>query len=143
MVHTYAPRSVDVPVDERIVERLREAYLPENVGRWPLRPEVDLITRDPEGRRLAADALVEAVAAAFRAAGLAVAEAASYALHPATLAASFAARFPGRTLCLEVRRDLLVGAFTPFEEMAIDPAKADRVAAALAAGIRGGGLRGR
>lgn len=135
MVHTYAPRSVDVPVDDRIVERLREAYLPGNVGKWPLRAEVDLITRTPEGVRVAADGLVEAMQAALTRAGFRHAESEAYALHPSTLAAQLAARHPGRTLCVEMRRDLVAREFTPFAEMAIDPAKADKLAASLCDGL--------
>jgi len=132
MLHSYAPREVDVPVDERIVERLRDAYRPEKVGTWPLRAEVDLITTTPDGTRLADSGLAAALRAAFERSGLRCAEGAAYALHPATMAHRFAERYPGRTLCLEVRRDLLVRAFTPFAEMEADPAKVDRVAACLA-----------
>jgi hypothetical protein len=131
-VHTYAPRGVDVPVDERIVERLREAYRPENLERWPLRAEVDLIADDPEGRPLASESLVVRTRAAFQRAGFEVARSRAYALHPSTLAHRFATSFPDRTLCLEVRRDLLVPVFTGFAEMTVDAAKVARVAAALA-----------
>ena len=53
MLHSYAPREVDVPVDEKIVERLRAAYAPDTVETWPLRAEVDMITRTAEGTRRA------------------------------------------------------------------------------------------
>lgn len=132
MLHSYAPRSIDVPVDERIVERLRAEYAPERIGTWPLRAEADLITRDPDGRRLADADLVAAVRASLGSAGYGTAEGEAYALHPSTLAWTFASRWPGRTLCIEMRRDLLAREFTPFAEMDIDPAKADRMAAALA-----------
>lgn len=132
MLHSYAPRSIDVPVDDRIVERLRAEYRPENLAKWPLRAEVDLITRAPDGRRLAGDAVVAAVQGALDRAGLRHAEGAAYALHPSTLAALHAERHPGRTLCVEMRRDLIVPEFTPFAEMTADPAKADRLAAPLA-----------
>jgi len=134
-LHSYAPRSIDVPVDERIVERLRTEYREENLSKWPLRAEVDLITRDPSGTRLAGDALVAAVQAALDRTGLRHAESAAYGLHPATLAGLHAAHHPGRTLCVEMRRDLLATEFTPFAEMEIDPAKADRFARAFADGI--------
>lgn len=136
MLHSYAPREVDVPVDERIVERLRAAYAPETVETWPLRAEADLITRDPEGRRLADPDLVAAVTGAFRAAGLDAREGATYALSPSTMAYRYADRHPHRTLCLELRRDLLVKAFTPFSEMPADPARADAVGRVLAAALR-------
>ena len=57
MVHSYAPRSIDVPVVENIVASLREAYLPAKIEIWPLRAEVDLIADDPEGFRFNEDML--------------------------------------------------------------------------------------
>jgi hypothetical protein len=135
MVHSYAPRSIDVPVDDRIAARLRAEYLPGSLERWPLRAEIDLIADDPEGRPLASDALVARASLALRGAGFQVARSEAYTLHPSTLAYALAARHPGRTLCLEIRRDLLVTAFTPFAEMTADPARVDRVAAALAAAL--------
>ncbi len=135
MLHSYAPREVDVPVDDRIVDRLREAYEPDRVGTWPLRPAVDLIVRTPEGEVLASEALCGAVRSAFEAEGFEVAEGKTYPLHPSTLAHLLASRHPGRTLCLEMRRDLLVPAFTPFDEMPGDPAKVGRMAGALAAAL--------
>lgn len=135
MVHTYAPRSVDVAVDDRVVARLREAYAPGVVERWPLRAEVDLITTTPQGSRLAPPDLVAAVRAEVTARGLRCAENEAYALHPSTTAAALAARHPGRTLCFEVRRDLLLPAFTPFVELTPDPARVASVAQAFAAAL--------
>jgi 3-ketosteroid 9alpha-monooxygenase subunit B len=43
-----------------------------------------------------------------------------------------AAKYPDRFLCLEVRRDLLVERYTPFEQMRVKPAAADRFAAPVA-----------
>jgi hypothetical protein len=136
MLHSYAPREVDVPVDDRIVERLRAAYAPGRVGTWSLRPEIDLIVRTPEGELLASETLVDRVRDAFVDAGLEVAEGKSYPLHPSTLAYVFARRHPGRTLCLELRRDLLVSDFTPFEEMPADPERVARMAETLARALR-------
>ncbi len=136
MVHSYAPRSVDVPVDERIVERLRAAYAPAQLERWPLRHPVDLITRGPGGDVLASERLRRRAQAAFERAGYECAENAGYSLHPSTAAHALALRHPGRTLCLELRRDLLAVEFTPFAEMAIDPAKVERLATPLAEALR-------
>ena len=133
MVHTYAPRSIDVPVDERIVARLRAAYAPDQIDTWPLRPEVDLIARDPSGETPVSAALLRHAREQFALAGLTVAENATYPLHPGTQAHRFATRYPNRTLCLEVRRDLLVAEFTPFAEMVPALVKVDRAAAPLAA----------
>lgn len=135
MVHTYAPRSVDVAVDADVVRSLHDAYLPETVGRWPLRPEIDLIARTPEGTLLADEALLARIRAGFAPLGLAPQEALTYTLQPGTVAAAFAARHPRRTLCFEVRRDLLVKAFTPFAEMEADPVAVDRIAGPFAAAL--------
>lgn len=135
MVHSYAPRSVDVPVDENIVASLRAAYAPEKRDTWPLRAPVDLIVDSPTGERLADPALVERTRAAFEAAGFAVELNGAYSLHPITLAGLLAARHRGHVLCLELRRDLLVPEFTPFREMRVDPAKIERIAAPLAAAL--------
>lgn len=137
MVHSYAPRSVDVPVDEHIVVNLRAAYAPERVESWPLRAPVDLILDTPDGRRLTDPALVERLLKGYAARGIAVELNGAYALHPITLAGMLAERHPGRTLCLELRRDLLVPEFTPFREMHVDPAKVERMAAPLAAALAG------
>lgn len=135
MLHTYAPRSIDVPVDDRVVEHLRAAYRPETIGTWPLRPAIDLIAATPDGRTLADGTLLAAVRREGTALGLEVATNATYPLHPSTLAHAFAERHPHKTLCLEVRRDLLVREFTPFAEMLADAAKVDRIAGLLAAAI--------
>lgn len=131
-VHTYAPRSVDVAVDERIVERLAAAYAPEQIESWPLRAEVDLIVADPAGRRLVDEEWVARVHAAFKREGVVVAEDGAYNLHPSAVASAYAARHPGRTLCFEVRRDLLVQRFAPFAPMTVDAAAIARYAAPFA-----------
>lgn len=124
--HTYAPRSVGIAqVDDRIVEELHRVYAPDLADTWPLRPEVDLITRTPEGERLAAG-LADDVAAGLEALGVQVVDGDTYTLHPSTMGAVRAAAWPGRTLTWEVRRDLLGAPWVPFAESAID---AQRVAA--------------
>ena len=131
-VHTYAPRSIDVAVDADIGKNLRAAYAADRIGSWPLRPGVDLITHDPDGRELAAPALAQRAAAEFAAAGFEVARNSTYSLHPVTLAHSFAVQRPTATLCLEVRRDLLLREFTPFVELIPEPQAVARAAAPLA-----------
>lgn len=131
-VHTYAPRSIDVAIDEHIAQSLRAAYAPERIGSWPLRPEVDLITADPEGVELAHPELVASAAREFTASGFQVSRNTAYPLHPVTLAHELAAQRPASALCLEVRRDLLVREFVPFVELATEPARVARAAAPLA-----------
>jgi hypothetical protein len=134
-VHTYAPRSVDVPIDDRIVESMHAAYAADRVGSWPLRAAVDLITHDPDGRELASPRLARLAEAELQSAGIEVQRNNAYSLHPVTIAHDFATRYPGQTLCFEVRRDLLVAAFTPFREMIPDPARIARVAEPFAAAV--------
>lgn len=137
--HSYAPRTVPIEqVTDRIVDDLRRVYDPAVAEGWPLRPEVDLISVDGEGRRVLSDALVAPSLAGYRALGLDVGEGRTYALHPATQAARFAALHPGRTLCLELRRDLLVQDWRPFEEMQVDAAAVDRLAGPLVAAVLAG-----
>lgn len=131
-VHTYAPRSVDVAVDRDIVRSMHAAYAADRVGTWPLRPAIDLITHDPDGRELASAPLAARAVAELTAAGFEVERNGAYSLHPVTLAYEFAERYPGATLCFEVRRDLLVPTFTPFREMIPDPARVARAAQPLA-----------
>lgn len=132
-VHTYAPRSVGIEtIDAGIVEALHRAYAPDVYPSWPLRPEVDLIVDDLDGRRWAPADLLDAVAAEYRDLGVEVALSQTYRLHPATAGYVHARRYPDRVLTLEIRRDLLADPFEPFREMRIDAARARRLARPLA-----------
>lgn len=135
LLHSYAPRTVDVEVDERIVDALHAAYAPAALPTWPLRPELDVIGRALDGTDHAPPAVAAALRAGLAAAGLTAADSATYPLHPSTLAWDHVVRRPGRTLCLEVRRDLLADPFTPFAEMTIGPALVDRLADPIAAAL--------
>jgi predicted N-formylglutamate amidohydrolase len=107
--HTYGPRTLGIDrVDDDIVAKLRWAHEPGRVEGWPLRPEIDVISRSGEGDVALDRGVVEEIAAAYRALGLDVRENATYHLHPSTLGYRWAVKFPGRLFCLEVRRDLLV-----------------------------------
>lgn len=134
-LHTYAPRSVEVEVDDDIVAALAEAYRPEVYGRWRERPEVDLITRTPAGEDLAPRPLADDLRAALGAAGVAAVENATYTLHPASTGHRHATRWPGKVLCVEVRRDLLGDPWIPFEESPIGAEAAERLARPIAEAI--------
>lgn len=134
-LHTYAPRSIDVPVDDRIVDSLRREYRAGALERWPLRPEIDLIAATAEGESWVPEGWLERARATFGADGFEVAVDATYSLHPATLAHRFSVAYPGRVVCLEVRRDLLGDPWEPFTESRIGGARFDRVADALARAI--------
>lgn len=134
-VHTYAPRSIDVAVDESIAKSLHAAYAPDRIESWPLRAEVDLITHDPDGGELADPVLSQRAEQAWTDAGLQVVRNQTYALHPSTMAFEFANRYPQQILCFEVRRDLLLDAFVPFVELHPTAKAVQRVAAPLAAAL--------
>jgi hypothetical protein len=72
MLHTYAPRDVDVQVDEHIVTSLRRAYQPEVEPTWPLRPEIDLIGRDLGGVSHLPSAVADSLRSGMAAAGVTV-----------------------------------------------------------------------
>lgn len=127
MLHTYAPRTVDVEVDHDIGPKLRRAYQPEVEATWPLRPEIDVISRALDGTSYAPAAVVEALRAELSAVGIAVAESATYPLHPSTLAWDHVQARPGHALCVEVRRDLLADPFSPFDQMTIGAGKVERL----------------
>src|SRR5690606_26840486 len=94
--------------------QLREVYRPERVSEWPLRAEVELLTRDGEGLLLAPAGAEERLCAAFAAEGLKAALNETFFLHPATLGHGWSVAYPGQAICLEVRRDLLVREWLPF-----------------------------
>jgi len=131
LLHTYAPRTVDVEVDLHIVEKLRRAYEPEVERTWPLRPEIDVIGRAMDGTSLAPARVVARLRE--RALPLEVADSATYPMHPSTLAYEHVMARPGRVLCVEVRRDLLADPFDPFVQMNIGADKVARLAGPLAA----------
>ena len=136
LLHTYAPRSVEVEVDERIVESLHRAYTPEVEPTFTLRPEVDVIGRGTDGVSLAPPAVSEALREELRGIGITAADSATYPLHSSTVAWHHATRWPGRVLCVEVRRDLLADPFDPFVQMHIGAAKVARLAPPIARALR-------
>jgi hypothetical protein len=136
LLHSYAPRTVDVEVDLEIVNSLRRAYQPDREPTWPLRPEVDVIGREVDGTSRAPAVVVDALRDELAALGITVADSATYPLHPSTLAWSHATAHPGRALCVEVRRDLLADPFEPFAEMHIGAAQVARLAPPFARALR-------
>jgi predicted N-formylglutamate amidohydrolase len=136
LLHTYAPRTVDVEVDADIVKNLRRAYTPEVEPTWPLRPEVDVIGKALDGTDHAPATVVATLRAELAEVGITVADGATYPLHPSTLAWDHVMARPGRAVCIEVRRDLLADPFDPFAQMKIGPAKVARLAGAFTTALR-------
>lgn len=134
--HTYGPRTMGIEkIDDTIVDALRRAHEPEAWASWPVRPEIDLITRTADGVLMAPEGMSERVLEGYRALGYEAVENKTYHMHPSTQGFRWAARHPGQVFALEVRRDLLVREYAPFDEMDVVPEKADRVAGPLAAAI--------
>ena len=134
--HTYGPRTMAISkIDHDIVEQLRKANEPAAIAAAPLRPEVDLITRKPDGARVAPSGMVEELIAAYAALGITATESATYKMSDATQSWRWQMAYPEQVLCLEVRRDLLVERWTPFEEQTVAAESADRFAAPLADAI--------
>lgn len=134
--HTYGPRTMGIAkIDDSIVQALYAAHEPEAWESWPLRAEVDLITRAGDGTRYSPTGMADRLLDGYRALGLHAIEGGAYTLHPSTQTWKWSIRYPEQVLCLEVRRDLLVERYTPFDEMRVVPEAADRVAGPLAAEI--------
>jgi hypothetical protein len=85
-----------------------------------------VICRDLEGKSYAPETVLATLRSELAAIGLPVAESATYPMHPSTLAWDHVMARPGRAICVEVRRDLLVE-WAPFEQMRIDTAKVERL----------------
>ncbi len=135
-LHTYAPREVAVEVDADIVTNLRAAYAPATFPTWPLRPELDVISRGTDGTDHAPAEVVATLRAGLAATDLTLANSETYPLHPSTLAWDHVVAHPGRAICIEVRRDLLADPFEPFAQMAIGAAKVDRLVPAFVGALR-------
>ena len=132
LLHTYAPRSVDVQVDADIVRALRAAWAPDRAPSWPLRPDVDVIGRTLQGEPRVPPEVLAGLVSDYAALGLGVADSATYPIHPSTWAWHHDLRYPGRVLCIEVRRDHLAAPWDPFVEMRIDTSAAGRLAPPIA-----------
>ncbi len=121
--HTYGPVTMGIDrVDHDIVEKLHWALAPERADTWPLRPEVDVIHADAEGRSYAPEVALEALRRGYEALGIELAENHSYVMHPSTMGMAWSQRHPLRVLSLEVRRDRIVHDWTPFAEMEVHEA---------------------
>ena len=138
MLHTYAPRTVPIQaVSNDIVQQLEFHYAPSRIENCDLRPEVDFIHQSSDGRDLVSPLALDQLGNALTEEGIRVASGVSYPLHPSTAAYHHARKFPHQTLCLEVRRDLLVHEWRPFEAMEISPERVAPIARALARGLSG------
>ena len=134
--HTYGPRSMGIPtIDDEIAARLRDAYAPGTWEGWPLRAEVDLLTRDAERRCHAPAGMEEALIAGYARVGLEAQVCSTYVLAPQTQTWRWVERYAERMLCLEVRRDLLVDAFDLFAELTPSDALVERAATPLVEAI--------
>jgi len=133
MLHTYAPRTVPIQaVDWDIVHQLHDFYDTDKIKDCALRPQIDVIHKTPAAEALAALEWHQKVAEELRNIGLEVANGDSYPLHPVTMAYHYAKQYPAQTLCMEIRRDLVVTSWDPFVEMEISQEKVEKLGACLA-----------
>ena len=136
ILHTYAPRSVDVgSIEGNFVEQLTEAWLPKNRRKWPKRPDVDLITTTPDGESLASPDLVKEVRRRYQSVKIGVAENDTYHLHTDTLGLRWSQEYPQRVLCVELNRQRLVRKWTPLEPLEVMPRRVEKMAKPLIAAV--------
>ena len=127
-LHSYSPRSVGIEkTDEKIVEALHAAYVPEVYATWPERPQVDLICALADGSFRAAPRLVGKLKAAYAEAGIDAKENATYHLHPATMGYAYAKAYPEQVVCVELNRGLVADPFVPFGVSPISDEKISRM----------------
>jgi len=136
ILHSYAPRSVGVQVDDNIVTALRGAYQPEVYETWPERPAIEAITEMPDGRQLTDSRLVRDAELRYAEAGLRLALNETYKLHPATSGTVHSLRWPEKTLSIELNRALCVPDFIPFVELETDREAITRLVSPLASALR-------
>jgi hypothetical protein len=113
------------------VKSLKWACEPEREATWPLRAGIDLLTRDGQKNELSPPGMEQVLIEAFTAAGFTTKANDTYYVHEASLAYTWSTTYPGQLMCLEVRRDLLVPEWRPFEETFAAPEKTERVADVL------------
>ena len=136
MLHSYAPKSVGIhTVDKDIVEKLRWAYEPEQYTQWPERPEIDIICTTLEGVNIAHPILYKELRALLGT-QYTIGSSQTYPMHHATMAYAHAQKYFEQTLCLEIRRDLLVEKFRPCVELPIQPQRIHHFAQKIAKAIQ-------
>jgi len=129
LLHTYAPRTVGVEVDADIGAAIRRAYEPGNWEKWAERPDVEVITKTPEGEDFSPRELIADLQARYRKIGIELAENATYQMHSGTLGHRYSSRYPGRVLCIELNREKLGDPWQPFAETRMHEGRLrDRVA---------------
>jgi len=130
--HTYGPRSLGIKaIDDDIVKNLKAACAPGVLETWPLRAGVDLLTRDGQKTELSPPGMEARLLKDFSAAGFVTKANDTYYVHESSLAWTWSTTNPGQLVCLEVRRDLLVPEWRPFEETIAAAENVERVADVL------------
>lgn len=134
--HTYGPYVLPIAkIDDTIVTQLEALHAPGTRETLAVRPEVDLLADTPDGECLASPTLVMDVKHGLEAAGFVVERSKTYQLLPGSQTHRLSRRHPERVFCLEVRRDLLVQAYTGLTAMEVDPAKVARLGTPLSDAI--------
>lgn len=132
-LHSYSPRSVGIEkVDEKIVEALHAAYVPEVYATWPERPAVDLICETADGSFKAAPRLHDQLLAAYAEAGIEAKKNGTYHQHPVTMGYQYAFEYPQQVLCVELNRGLVCEPFVPFGVSPVSEEKVGRMVGPIA-----------
>jgi hypothetical protein len=132
-LHSYSPRSVGIEkVDEKIVEALHAAYVPEVYATWPERPAVDLICETQDGSFKAAPKLHDQLVSAYAADGIEAKKNGTYHQHPVTMGYQYAFEYPQQVLCVELNRGLVCEPFVPFGVSPISEEKVAKMTAPIA-----------
>ena len=127
ILHSYSPKSVGITsIDHNIVEKLHWAYEPEQYETWPTRPEIDIIAKTREGALMCDTKRVHALQNAYLDYHFEVGVSQTYPMHPSTMAFRHTQKYPSQTVCLEIRRDLLMKEFIPFAPMVACEEKIER-----------------
>ena len=102
-------------VGHDIVEKLHWAYSEEMYKTWPSRPEIDIIGKTKEEDWLCNEKRARSIKQSFKKRNFEVELSKTYPMHPSTTAFRHASKYPNQTLCLEIRRDILMRRFIPFQ----------------------------
>lgn len=130
-LHTYAPITVSIQSGEPLLDAVRRAYVPDNYPSYPQRPTAQVITRLPGEEPITDQRLCALLVARYAAAGVALSLDDPFTMHKATACYLRAAAYPGLVTVLELRRDALTDAFTPFAKWPASPQRVEAMTAPL------------
>jgi hypothetical protein len=130
-LHTYAPITVSLQSGETLLDAVRKAYIPQNYPSYPKRPPAQLITRLPSEEPITDAPLAALLVERYAAAEVTLSLDDPFTMHKATACYVRAAAYPGQVTVLELRRDTLTDAFTPFAKWPVSAARVEAMTSPL------------